>query len=157
RHSLVRDFRRIDPATARIILLEGGERVLPVYDPSLSERATAALRKRGVEVRTRSIVTRIEADAVYVGEERIESRNVVWAAGVGASPLNKSITDNLDRIGRVEVSPDLRVPDHANVFVVGDQARFELPDGQVLPGLAPVAMQQGTHAGCNIVRIIAGE
>ena len=156
RHSLLRDFRRIDPSTARIILLEGGERVLPTYDPALSARAERALRKRGVEVRTKSIVTRIEPDAVYVGEERIPARNVVWAAGVAASRLGRALASNLDRLGRVAVTSDLSLPGHPEVFVIGDLAHFE-EDGQALPGLAPVAIQQGRAAGRNIARRVAGE
>ncbi|MEX2571859.1 MAG: NAD(P)/FAD-dependent oxidoreductase [Gemmatimonadota bacterium] len=157
RHSLTRDFRRIDPSTARILLIEGGDRVLPAYDPGLSRRAEAALTRLGVEVRTGSMVSRIEPDAVYVGDERIATRNVVWAAGVGASPLGRILGAPLDRMGRVVVEPDLSIPGHAEVFVVGDLANSTGADGEPLPGLAPVAMQQGAAAGRNIIRIIRGD
>jgi NADH:ubiquinone reductase (H+-translocating) len=156
RHSLARDFRRIDPGNARIILLEGADRVLPAYPPSLSRKAEQALRKRGVDVRTNSIVTRIEADAVYVGEERIAARNVVWAAGVAASPLGRKLGVPLDRMGRVIVEPDLSIPGHPEVFVVGDLAMLEGKNGEPLPGLAPVAMQQGRTAARNILLLKEG-
>ncbi len=156
RHSLVRDFRRIDPSTARIILLEGSDRVLPAYDPELSRRAEKSLRRLGVEVRTGSIVTRIEADAVHVGDERIETRNVVWAAGIEASPLGALVGGPRDRMGRVIVLPDLSVEGHPEVFVVGDLAHCTTAEGEVLPGIAPVAIQQGTAAGQNIARIVKG-
>ncbi len=157
RHSLVRDFRRIDPATARIMLVEGGDRILPAYDAGLSERAATALRERGVEIRTGSIVTCIDEGGVVVGDERIASRNVVWAAGVGASPLGAALGVGVDRMGRVSVLPDLSLPGHPEIFVVGDLARFEAADGGVLPGFAPVAMQQGRRAGRNIARVVRGE
>lgn len=157
RHSLVRDFRRIDPSAARILLVEGGERVLDAYDPQLSERAEADLRRRGVEVRTGARVTRIEADAAYVGEERIPARNVVWAAGVAASPLGARLGVPVDRAGRVRVEADLSIPGHPNVFVIGDLAAFLHHDGKPLPGLAPIAKQQGRAAAANIRRTLAGE
>lgn len=156
RHSLPRDFRTIDPSTTRIILLEGGKRVLPVYTPRLSAKAEAALKKRGVEVRTESIVTRIDRGAVYVGEERIESRTVVWAAGVAASPLGATLGVTLDKMGRVPVAPDLSVQGRPEIFVIGDLARAEQADGDPLPGLAPVAIQQGRAAARNIRRIVEG-
>jgi NADH:ubiquinone reductase (H+-translocating) len=157
RHSLVRDFRRIDPTTARILLVEGGERILPAYPPPLSAHAEKALRKRGVEVRKGALVTRIEPDSVYVGDERIETRSVVWSAGVAASPLGKALGVPVDRIGRVEVEADLSVPGHPEIFVVGDLASSVGPDGKPLPGLAPVAIQQGKATGRNIARLIAGQ
>lgn len=157
RHSLVRDFRRIDPATARIVLVEGGDRILPAYHPSLSQRAVRFLEKRGVEVRTNAMVTRIDASGVYIGEERIPARNIVWAAGVAASPLGAKLGVPLDRMGRVLVEPDLSIPGHPEVFVAGDLAHFEEKDGQVVPGVAPVAMQQGRHAGINIARAVRGD
>lgn len=156
RRSFLRDFRRIDPGTARVVLLEGGERVLPAYHPSLSAYARRALERIGVEVRTGSIVTGIEPEAVWVGEERIRTRNVVWAAGVTASPLGALLGAPNDRVGRVLVEPDLSVPGRPEVFVVGDLAALE-QDGRPLPGVAPVAMQQGRHAARNIVRTLAGE
>jgi NADH dehydrogenase len=156
RHSLIRDFRRIDPASARIVLVEGGDRILPTYAPTLSARAEASLRKRGVEVLTNSIVTEITPDAVHIGEERLPTRTVVWAAGVGASPLGRSLGVELDRVGRVSVLPDLSVPGYPDIFVIGDLARFETASGEVLAGIAPVAMQQGRHAASNIARRVQG-
>lgn len=157
RHSLTRDFRQVDPSSARVVLLEAGERVLPVYPASLSAHAERALVQRGVEVRTGTPVRRIEAGAVYLDEERIETCNVIWAAGVAASPLGAKLGAPLDKMGRVLVEPDLSVPGHPEIFVIGDLAAFALPEGGYLPGLAPVAIQQGKAAGENIVHRIAGE
>jgi NADH:ubiquinone reductase (H+-translocating) len=157
RRSFIRDFRRIDPASSRIILVEGTDRVLPAYDGGLSEWAEASLAKRGVEIRKKSLVNRIEADAVYVGDERIETRNVIWTAGVAASPLAATLGAELDRMGRVIVEPDLSVPSLPEVFVIGDLAHFEDRNGTPLPGLAPVAIQQGRAAGRNIASQLAGK
>jgi NADH dehydrogenase len=156
-HSLVRDFRRIAPQTARVILLEGGPRILTAYDESLSAYAQRALERIGVEVRTGSVVTRIEPEAVYVGDEKIRTRNVVWAAGVTASPLGRALGVETDRVGRVMVQPDLSVPDHPEVFVVGDLANLAAPDGKPYPGVAQVAMQGGEHAARMIARTLKGE
>ncbi|HEX2209614.1 MAG TPA: NAD(P)/FAD-dependent oxidoreductase [Longimicrobium sp.] len=156
-HSIVRDFRHIDPRTARVILLEGGPRVLAAYDEDLSAYARRALERIGVEVRTSSVVTRIEPEAVYVGEEKIRTRNVVWAAGVTASPLGKALGVETDRVGRVMVEPDLSVPRHPEVFVVGDLANLAGPDGKPLPGVAQVAMQGGEHAARMIARTLKGQ
>ncbi len=157
RHSLVRDFRRIDPSSARVVLLEGGPRLLPAYDAGLSADAEAALRGVGVEVRTGSVVTGIEADAVRVGDERIPSRNVVWAAGVTASPLGRCLGAPLDRAGRVMVEPDLSVPGRPEVFVIGDLAAMDDEQGRPLPGVAPVANQMGATVGRNIRRTLRKE
>lgn len=157
RRAVVRDFRNIDPTTARILLLEGGPRVLASYAESLSRKVEATLGGLGVEVRTGAVVTRIETDAVYVGEERISTRNVVWAAGVAASPLGARLGAPLDRAGRVEVDPDLTVPGSPEVFVIGDLAAFRAADGSILPGTAPVAMQQGRAAAENVLRAARGE
>jgi NADH:ubiquinone reductase (H+-translocating) len=140
-----------------VVLVEGGERVLSTYAPVLSEKAREQLEKLGVEVRLRSMVTSIEADAVQVGDERIATRNVVWAAGVAASPLGEKLGCPLDRMGRVEVEPDLSVPGVPNVFVVGDLAAFTHDGGAALPGTAPVAMQQARLAAANVVRLARGE
>jgi NADH dehydrogenase len=156
-HSLVRDFRRIDPSTSRVILLEGGPRVLASYDEDLSAYAQRALERVGVEVRTDSIVTRIEPEAVYVGDEMIRTRNVVWAAGVTASPLGRALGVETDRVGRVMVEPDLSVPGHPEVFVIGDLMNLAGPDGTPLPGVAQVAMQGGKAAARNIARTLKGE
>ena len=151
------DFRRIDPASARVLLLEGGPRLLATYPEPLSEKARRALEKLGVEVRLDSLVTEIGPEAVWVGEERIPTRNVVWSAGVAASPLGKRLGAATDRMGRVEVEPDLSVAGHPEVFVVGDMAAFSHQTEGPLPGIAPVAIQQGKAAAANIARALKGE
>lgn len=153
RRSMIRDFRRIDPGTARVILVEGGARVLSTYHDRLSAYTQRALERMGVEVRAGSIVTRIESDAVYIGDEVIRTGNVVWAAGVAASPLGALLGAPLDRAGRVQIAPDLSLPGRPEVFVVGDLAAM-VQDGQPLPGVAPVATQQGRHAAENIARTV---
>lgn len=150
------DFRKIDTAETRVILLEGGDRILPGFPPELSARAAKDLEALGVEVRTRSIVTKIEDDAVYVGGDRIEACTTFWAAGNAASPLGKMLNTPLDRAGRVLVEKDLTVAGCRNVFVVGDLAYFE-QEGRMVPGVAPAAMQQGRHAARNIRRLIKGD
>jgi NADH:ubiquinone reductase (H+-translocating) len=151
------DFRRIDPATARVLLLEGGPRLLAAYPLALSERARRMLEKLGVEVCLNAIVTDIAPDAVQVGDERIATRNVVWSAGVSASPLGSRLGEATDRGGRVQVEPDLSVPGHPEIFVIGDLASFSHQTGSPLPGIAPVAIQQGKAAAANIRRSVDGE
>ncbi len=155
-HTLRHEFRRIDPTTARIILLEGGPRLLPAYDEDLSRKAKEQLEELGVEVRLNSIVTGIELGAVHVGEERIATYPVVWAAGVAASPLGKGLGVPTDRMGRVKVGPDLSIPGHPEVFVIGDQASITHQTGEPLPGVAQVALQGGQSAARNIVRTLRG-
>ncbi|HJU66526.1 MAG TPA: NAD(P)/FAD-dependent oxidoreductase [Gemmatimonadaceae bacterium] len=156
--SLEHDFRRIDTRRARVLLLEGGSRVLPAFPEELSEHARRDLESLGVEVRTNALVTRVEPDAVYVGDdERIETRTVFWAAGNEASPLARDLGVPLDRQGRVPVERDLSVPGHPEVFVVGDLAAFKQRDGTLVPGVAPAAMQQGRTAARNIVRSVHDE
>jgi NADH dehydrogenase len=145
------DFRKIDTAQTRVILLEGGDRILPGFPPELSARAAKDLVGLGVEVRTNSIVTRIEENAVFVGEERIEACTTFWAAGNAASPLGKMLGGPTDRAGRVLVERDLSVPGCPDAYVIGDLAHFE-QDGRLVPGVAPAAMQQGRHAARNIMR-----
>lgn len=158
RHTLTGgDFRRVDPASARVILLEGGARVLPAYPEELSAKAAEKLRKLGVEVRVDSMVTRIGPEAVWVGDERIATRNVVWSAGVAASPIGSRLDAPRDRMGRVAVEPDLSVPGQPEIFVVGDMASFPHQTGKPLPGIAPVAIQEGKAAAANIVRSVRGE
>ncbi|MFW6201952.1 MAG: NAD(P)/FAD-dependent oxidoreductase [Gemmatimonadota bacterium] len=149
RRVIPRDFRFVDTRAARIVLLEGGPRVLPTYPPELSEKAEAQLRGLGVEVRTDSMVTRIEPGELWIGdgEERIAAENVYWAAGVAASPLGESLGAPLDRAGRVHVRQDCTIDGHPEVFVIGDLARFEREDGDVVPGVAPAAIQMGRYAG----------
>jgi NADH:ubiquinone reductase (H+-translocating) len=151
------DFRRIDTRDTRVLLLEGGPRVLAAFPPELSERARRDLEGLRVEVRLNSIVTRVEADAVFVGDERIPTRNVFWAAGNAASPLVRTLGAPTDRAGRALVGPDLSLPGHPEVFVVGDAAAVQQPDGSTVPGVAPAAMQMGRAAGDNIRRALAGE
>jgi NADH dehydrogenase len=156
RHSFVRDFRRIDPSTARVVLIEGTDRVLPGFHPRLSSKAEAELRKRGVEIRTKTLVTAIEPDVVVAGNERFQTRNVIWAAGVGASPLGAMLGAATDRSGRVRVNHDLSVPGWPEVFVAGDLAHLEGRNGEPYPGIGPVALQQGKRAGENVARRVAG-
>lgn len=152
RHVLRNEFTRIDARRARVILLEGGPRVLPSYAESLSRRAEDQLRGLGVEVRTSAQVTRVEAAAVWTGATCIPAAVTLWAAGVEASPLGRMLDAPLDRAGRVLVNPDLSVPGHPEVFVIGDLAALQDEKGKWLPGVAPVAMQQGTAVAHNILR-----
>jgi NADH:quinone reductase (non-electrogenic) len=149
---LKHEFVSINPARTRIILLEGGPRVLPSYAPDLSESAVRQLERLGVQVRTSALVTSIEPGAVWVGSERISAAVVLWAAGVQASSLGKQLDVPLDRAGRVMVNRDLSIPEHPEVFVVGDLASLKDERGNLLPGVAPVAMQQGRAAADNIKR-----
>src|SRR6266851_7346876 len=146
RQTIARDFRLIDPTKARIVLLEGGARLLSAFPESLSRSAEDALRRIGVEVRTTAIVTRVTADAVWLGDEQIRARTVLWAAGVAAAPLTRTLGVPLDRSGRVLVEPDLSIPGHPEAFAIGDLCSFTADDGHPLPGLAPVALQQGRMA-----------
>jgi NADH dehydrogenase len=155
-NALARDFRRIDPTRARVVLVEGTPRVLPAYEPSLSDRARAQLEALGVEVRTGALVTAIDREGVSLGPERIVARTVLWAAGVAASPRGRSLGAPLDRAGRVRVNPDLTVPGHDEVYVVGDLASFE-QEGRLVPGVAPAAMQEARHAADNILRTLRGQ
>ena len=143
RHALAHEFRNIKPEHSHILLIEGGPRVLPAYSESSSRNAEEQLRRMGVEVRTSQMVTRVESGAVWVGKERIAAPVVLWAAGVAASPLGRKLGVPVDRAGRVFVGPDLSIPGHSEVFVIGDLAAFRDEQGQMLPGLAPVAIQQG--------------
>jgi len=156
RHSLVRDFRRIDPRVARVVLIEAGPRVLQSYPDDLSRKAQAQLEALGVQVWTGSPVTGIDETSVQVGADRLAARTIVWAAGVQGSPLARTLGVPLDRAGRVRVQADLSVPGHLSVFVVGDLAAFE-QDGRAVPGVAPAAIQMGAHAGANVARAVRGE
>jgi NADH:ubiquinone reductase (H+-translocating) len=157
RHTLGRDFRRIDPGSTRVLLIEGGERILPSFDPELSRKAARSLEQLGVTVWTNTRVTEIGADHVRAGDERVYAGTVLWAAGVRASPLSRTLGVLLDREGRVVVEPDLSIPDHPEVFVLGDQASFRQTDGTVVPGVAPAAIQQGRHAAQNVLHDLRGE
>jgi NADH dehydrogenase len=156
KQSLSRDFRRIDPKRARILLLEGGPRVLPSYDEELSRSGQEQLESLGVEVRTNAKVTRLDSTGAWLGMEKIEAHTILWAAGVQASPLARSLGAPLDRAGRVKVTPTLTLPDHPEVFVVGDLATLE-QDGKPVPGVAPAAMQMGRHAADSIDRVLHHE
>jgi len=143
RHALAHEFRSIDPARTHILLIEGGPRVLPAYAEDLSRSAQEQLNRLGVEVRTSTTVTQIEPGAVYSGKTRLPATVVLWAAGVAASPLGKMLGAPVDRAGRVLVHPDLSVAGYPEVFVIGDLAAVKDAQGKMLPGVAPVAIQQG--------------
>ena len=152
RHGVPGEFRNVDTRTARVILLEGGPRVLPTFKENLSAQALEELRELGVEVRTGAVVTRVERGAVWIGEEKIETETIFWAAGNESSPLGRFLGAPLDRTGRVQVQPDLSVPGHPEVFVVGDLADMST-DGKRVPGVATAAIQSGGHAARNIIRL----
>jgi NADH:ubiquinone reductase (H+-translocating) len=147
RHALAHEFRSIDPARTHIVLIEGGPRVLPAYSEDLSRSAEQQLQNLGVEVRTSTMVTNVEAGAVYLGNTRLDATVILWAAGVAASPLGKKLGVPTDRAGRVPVSPDLSVPGRPEIFVIGDLASTKDEHGKLLPGVAPVAIQQGHFVG----------
>lgn len=156
RHTLARDFERIDPTWAKIYLLEAGPRILPMFPEKLARKAVTDLNRLGVRVRTGALVTRVDHEGVMLGEERIRACTVLWAAGVMASPLGKTLGVALDRAGRVPVEPDLTLPGHPEVFVIGDLALLSGGDGKPLPGVAQVAIQQGKWAAANIRRALDG-
>ncbi len=160
RRVLERDFRRIDPSKARIVLIEAGPKLLPAMSPESSASAALQLKRLGVEIITDSPVTAVDDRGVTHAGIRLESRTAIWAAGVAASPLGKAIaaTTNatLDRAGRVMVNQDLSVPGCDGVFVIGDLASIK-SDGKPVPGLSPAAIQEGRHAAKNIVRLMRGE
>ncbi|MGH7357133.1 MAG: NAD(P)/FAD-dependent oxidoreductase [Candidatus Rokuibacteriota bacterium] len=156
RETIARDFRLIDPTRARIILLEAGPRILAAFPESLSRRAADALRRIGVEVRTRAVVTRVTADAVWLGSEQIRARTVLWTAGVAGPPLARTLGVPLDRVGRVLVEPDLSIPGHPDAFAIGDMCAFLHQTGAPLPGVAPAAIQQGRTAAQNVLRRLGG-
>ena len=154
RFSLARDFRHIDTRDAKVILIEASTRLLAAFPERLSRRSLGDLMRLGVEVRFGKPVTAITAEAVTVGDETIPANTLVWAAGVEASPLGRCLGVELDRAGRVRINPDLSVPGHPEIFVIGDMASLEDARGRPLPGVAQVAMQQGAWAAENIVRAI---
>jgi NADH dehydrogenase len=162
--TLRHDFRTFDPVSTRIILVEGGPRVLPPFPESLSIKARKTLERRGIEVWTSSKVLDIQADHVMVHHEgtdkRIDTSTVVWAAGVTPSPLGRKLGEltgvEVDRSGKVAVEPDLSLKGHPNIFVIGDMAMFKGTDGKPLPGVAPVAMQGGRYVANLITRRVEG-
>ncbi|HXE62583.1 MAG TPA: NAD(P)/FAD-dependent oxidoreductase [Bryobacteraceae bacterium] len=165
RDTLRADFRNINPAEARIFLIEGNDRLLPAYPKDLSARAEQSLIELGVRSRLNARVTAIDANGVTMktaeGDVRIEAKTVLWAAGVQASPLGKLIADStgvpIDNSGRVEVAPDLSIPGHPEILVIGDLARIEQENGKQVPGVAPAAMQQGRYAARLIAARISGK
>jgi len=157
KRALAADFRVIDPRSARIILLEAGPRLLPSFEPSLSAAAQRSLERLGVEVRLDSSVTEVDAIGVSVGPERIETRTAIWAAGVMASPAGRWLEAETDRAGRVLVNSDLTLPGHPNIFVIGDTAHVAGRDGNLLPGVAPVAKQEGKYVAKLLRARLAGK
>ena len=156
RHTLSDEFRQFDAGDARVLLIEAGDRILPGYPPALSARAQRQLERLGVEIRTGAPVTEVDAGGIRLGDERIPCRTMLWAAGVAASPLGASLGTELDKAGRVIVEPDLTVPGHPEVFVVGDLAHV-VQNGRPLPGVAPAAIQMGRHAADSITRAVRAE
>ncbi len=152
--ALYHDFRRIDTRRTRVILLEGGPRILPSFPEELSEVAVKSLAEIGVEVRTSSIVTHIDRKYVHIGDERIAARTVFWAAGNEASPLGRMLGVPVDRSGKVLVREDLSIPGHQEVFVAGDLAHVIREDGRPVPGACPAANQEGAAAAKNIIHIL---
>jgi NADH dehydrogenase len=145
------DFRRIDTHKTRVILIEAGPRILPTFPEDLAARATQDLMDLGVEVRVNSAVTNVGPDGVSIGAEKIPARTTFWAAGNNASPLGKLLDGPRDRAGRIQVNPDLSVPGHPEIFVIGDLAAL-VQDGRPVPGVGPAAIQEGASAAKNIVR-----
>jgi NADH:ubiquinone reductase (H+-translocating) len=150
RRALAKDFRNIDPRASRIILVEAGPRLLPSFPEDLSEDATRRLKELGVEVRLGEPITAIDSSGVNIDTTRIEARTVIWAAGVAASPAGHWISAKCDRVGRIEVNADLSVPGHPEIFAIGDTALALGANGKPLPGIAPVAKQQGHYVGSLI-------
>jgi NADH dehydrogenase len=153
RHVLKGDFRRIDPSEARVVLIEAGDRILSQFSPELSKSADEQLRALGVEVRTQTRVKNISLGCVELDGEQICAENILWAAGVSATPLTRKLGVDLDRAGRVKVNPDLSVPGFSQAFAVGDMAFVVDRDGQTVPGVSPAAMQMAKH----VARIIEEE
>jgi len=156
RQTLRDEFRSIDTSAARIVLVEAGPTILATFPDTLRDAARRALNRLRVDVREGAMVTEIDAHGVWIGGERVEAGTVLWAAGVAASPLVETLGAPLDRVGRVLVAPDLSIPGHPDVFVVGDAAAFVHQTGEPLPGVAQVAIQGATQAARNILSLQAG-
>src|SRR5216117_1225161 len=156
RHTLAKDFRHINPSEARVILIEGEPRLLAAYPPDLSESARKQLVDLGVEVRTSTRATNLTEAGVQIGDEFIPCRVKIWAAGNNASFVGKTLGTPVDRVGRVIVNDDLTIPGHPEIQVIGDLANFSHQTGQPLPGVSPVAIQQGRHAARNVLAMIKG-
>ncbi|MDQ3181497.1 MAG: NAD(P)/FAD-dependent oxidoreductase [Acidobacteriota bacterium] len=157
RQALAKDFIAIDTTKARVVLFEGGDRILNTFDQSLSEHAKKDLEDLGVEVRLNSFVTDLSPGRVKVAEEWIECDVAVWATGVAASPLGKIMGAETDKAGRVFVAPDLTIPNHKNVFIIGDMASLKQENGEPVPGVAPAAIQMAENACANILRDLENE
>jgi NADH:quinone reductase (non-electrogenic) len=157
RQSLARNFRHFDPSSARIILIEAGPSILSTFPETLREAAAHDLQRLGVEVRTGRPVTGVSNGRVDIGTDSITAATVLWAAGVAASPVGATLGVPTDRAGRVIVQPDLTIPGHRDLFVIGDLASVPAPNGRALPGVAQVAIQTGRHAAMNIRRALAGQ
>jgi NADH:quinone reductase (non-electrogenic) len=151
RHTLRGEFRRFDPSKARVVLVEGTDRVLPTYPPDLSEKARAQLERLGVMLFLGKKVTGVDANGVQMGAERLEAKTVIWAAGVASSPLGRSLGAPLDHAGRVQVERDLSVPGHPEILIAGDLAAIE-----GVPGIAPAAKQMGRQSALNIINSLKG-
>lgn len=156
RQALAKDFKAIDTRDAHVVLFEGSDRVLGTFASDLSDSAKTQLEDLGVEVRLNSFVTDIAPGKVKVGEDWIECDVVLWATGVAASPLGKQLGVETDEAGRVLVQPDLSIPDHKNIFVIGDMASLKQENGELVPGVSPAAMQMGTLTAKNILADIKG-
>lgn len=158
RYTLESNFRNINPKRTRIILIEAGPRILPAFDADLSEHAARELERLGVTIWTNTSVTEVRSDGVIAGGENIRARTILWAAGVLGNGMNRTLGVELDRQSRVIVEADMSIPGSPDVFVVGDQASFShTADGKALPGLAPVAIQQGKHVAKNIIAEVKGK
>jgi NADH dehydrogenase len=156
RHTLAKDFRHIDPSQARVILIEGDPRLLSAFPEDLSRSAQKQLADLGVDVRTNTRATNLTEAGVQIGDEFIPCRVKIWAAGNNASFVGKTLGAPVDRVGRTIVNDDLTIPDHPEVQVIGDLANFSHQNGEPLPGVSPVAMQQGRHAARNVLAMIEG-
>ena len=156
RHVLVSDFRAIDPRESSILVLEAGPRILPSFPPGLAGKAQRALERLGVQVRTGCPVREVDAGSVEAGDSRIAAATILWAAGVRASPIAWGLDVPLDGAGRVLVEPDLSIPGDRRIFAIGDVATLISQTGKPLPGVAPVAIQQGRHVAENVKRDLAG-
>ena len=157
RFTLAKDFRKIDAKSTRVFLMEAGPRILAAFPSDLADRAARDLENLGVQIWTSSRVTEMDEDGVTVGDERIAASTVIWAAGVQAEPIQSPAEIETDRQGRIVVGKDLSIPCADNIFVAGDQANFKSDDGNPLPGLAPVAVQQGHFFAKTILKEIAGK
>ena len=157
RHTLAHEFRSISTEQSRVVLIEGGPSILSTFPEDLRNAARRSLERLRVEVWENTFVTSVDRRGVAMGERRLEAGTVIWAAGVAASPLARSLGVPLDRVGRVAVEPELHLAGHPELYVIGDLALFKGADGQPLPGVAPVAHQQARHAARNIVRRIKGQ